>query len=151
MPGEGLSSGRGAGAAAIAAVTALVIGIVLASCGGGSASASGAPRRSVSLHSFALPLTAAPGRPSLTGACYWQYPGYPDEVAGHVAASSPVASFTVQCLEGTTDLGGLYITGYCHHLVSSMVSGNPDRNGLASDQPPPWDRWECIPRASSTG
>jgi len=147
MPGEALSAGRGAGAtAAIAAVAALVTCIVLAACGGGSAaSASGGPSSGVKPHSFALPLTAAPGQPSLTDACQWQYPGYPDLVAGHVARSSPVASSTVQCLDGTTDLGGLYITGYCRHLVSGMVSDNPDRNGLASDQPPPWDQWECIP------
>jgi hypothetical protein len=146
MPGEALSAGRGAGAAAIAAVTALVTGIVLTACGGGSApSASGDPGRSVSPHSFALPLTAAPGRPSLTGACHWQYPGHPDAVAEHVAGSSPLASWTVQCLDGTTDLGGLYLTRYCDHLISGMVSDDPDRNGLASDQPPPWDQWECIP------
>jgi hypothetical protein len=152
MPGEARSAGRGAGAAAIAAVAALVIGIVLAACGGGSShSASDDRSSSVNLHSFALPLAAAPDRPSLTGACHWQYPGHPDAVAEHVAASSTVASSTVQCLDGTTDLGGLYLTGYCHHLIDGMVSDNPDRKGLASDHPPPWDQWECVPAAGSTG
>jgi hypothetical protein len=149
MRGEALSARRGAGAAAvIAAVAALVTGIVLASSGGSSApSARAGPSRSLHRASFALPLTAAPGRPSLTGACHWQYPGHRDAVAEHVAASSPVASSTVQCVAGATDLGGLYLTGYCRHLISGMVSANPVRNGPASDQPPPWDQWECIPRA----
>jgi hypothetical protein len=143
---KALSAGHGAGAAAIVVAAALATGIVLASCGGGSSpSASGGSSRSFKPNSFALPLTAAPGRPSLTGACQWQYPGNPGAVAEHVASSSPVASSTIECLDGITNLGGLHLTGYCNHLISGMVSDNPDRNGPASDQPPPWDQWECVP------
>jgi hypothetical protein len=143
---KALSAGHGGGAAAIVAAAALITGIVLASCGGGSSpSAGGGPSRGPKPHSFALPLTGAPGHPSLTAACAWQYPGNPGAVAEHVARSSPVASSTVQCLDGTTNLGGLHLTAYCNHLISGMVSDNPDRNGPASDQPPPWDQWECVP------
>jgi hypothetical protein len=124
----------------------LVTGIVLASCGAGSSpTASAGPSRSLQPSSFALPLTALPGSPSLTAACQWQYPGHPGAVADPVARSSPVASSTVQCLDGTANLGGLHLTAYCNHLISGMVSDNPDRNGPASDQPPPWDQWECVP------
>jgi hypothetical protein len=146
-PGGGTGRLRGVSAAAvIAVVAALVIGIVLAAGGGGSAaSASGGPSRGLNPDGFALPATAAPGRPSLTGACHWQYPGHPGAVAEHVARSSPITGDTVQCLDGTADLGGLYLSGYCDQLVSGMVAGNPDRNGPASGSPPPWDQWECIP------
>jgi hypothetical protein len=151
MPGDRPPRGGAGAAAAIAAVAALVI-LLASGCGGSSPPASGSPSSSVKPpHSFALPLTAAPGRPSLTGACHWQYPGHPDAAAEHVAGSSPLASWTVQCLDDTTDLGGLNLSRYCDHLVSGMVSDNPDRDGLASDQPPPWDKWECTPEAGSTG
>ena len=142
-----LSVGHGAGAIALAvAVAALVTGIVLNSTGGHSSpSARGGPSIRPIPASFDLPMTAAPGSPSLTGACHWQYPGNPGVVAEHVARSSPVASSTVQCLDGTTNLGGLNLSKYCGHLISGMVSDNPDRNGPASDQPPPWDQWECVP------
>lgn len=145
--GRALSAGHGAGAIALAvAVAALVTGIILTSSGGRSSpSASGGPRTRLNPDGFALPLTAAPGNPSLTGACHWQYPANPGAVAEHVAGSSPIESYTVQCLDGTANLGGLYLSGYCGHLVSGMVSDNPDRNGPASDRPPPWDQWECIP------
>jgi hypothetical protein len=140
---KALSAGHGPGAAAIVVAAVLATGIVLASCGGGSAG--GGPSRSFKPSSFALPLTAAPGSPSLTGACQWQYPGNPGAVAEHVARSSPVPSSTIECLDGTTNLGGLRLTEYCNHLISGMVSDNPARNGPASDQPPPWDQWECVP------
>jgi hypothetical protein len=90
-------------------------------------------------------MTAAPGSPTLTGACEWQYPDHPDAVAEHIADSDPTASYTVKCIDGNTYLGGLNLTGYCASLVSGMVSDNPDRGGPASDQPPPWDQWECVP------
>jgi hypothetical protein len=94
---------------------------------------------------FALPLTAASGSPSLTTACQWQYPSDPDAVAEQVPGSSTVAAYTVQCVDGSDNLGGLDLTGYCGSLVSGMVATNPDSAGPATDQPPPWDRWECVP------
>ena len=95
--------------------------------------------------SFALPVAAAPGNASLTGACRWQYPDDPNAMAEHVVGSSTIASYTVQCFAGGTDLGGLDLDGYCDSLVSGLRAYNPDRYGPASDQPPPWDQWECVP------
>lgn len=93
---------------------------------------------------FALPMTAAPGTPSLTGACQWQY-GDPNAIAKHVPGSDPTPSYTVHCLDGATDHGGLNLNGYCDNLLSGMRSDNPDRYGSATDQPRPWEQWECVP------
>ena len=95
--------------------------------------------------SFALPMGAAPGNASLTNACRWQYRDNPDAMAEPVAGSNPIASYAVQCFDGGSDLGGLNLDGYCDSLVSGMQAYNPDRYGPASDQPPPWDQWECVP------
>ena len=90
-------------------------------------------------------MSAAPGNASLTNACRWQYPDDPHAMAEQVADSNPIASYTVQCFDGGINLGGLNLYGYCNSLVGGMQPYNPDRYGPASDQPPPWDRWECVP------
>jgi hypothetical protein len=114
-----------------------------------AASASGSSGNAVNPHGFDLPLTAASGTPSLTGACQWQYPSDPGAVAQDVPGSSTVAAYTVQCVDGSDNLGGLDLSGYCGSLVSGMVATNPDSAGAATDQPPPWEQWECTP--PSTG
>jgi hypothetical protein len=93
---------------------------------------------------FALPMTAAPGNPSLTDACQQSY-NDSNAAAVDVPDSSTVPSYTVQCLDGSTDLGGLNLNTYCDSLVSGMLADNPDRGGPATDAPPPWDQWECVP------
>lgn len=94
--------------------------------------------------SFALPMIAAPRIPSLTDACQWQY-GDPNAIATDIPGSDPTPSYTVRCLDGSSDIGGLYLDTYCNHLVSGMRAYNPDRYGSATDQPPPWEQWECAP------
>ncbi len=90
-------------------------------------------------------MTAPTGSPSLTGACEWQYPDHPDALAEQVPGSNPTPSYTIKCFDGSTYLGGMYLTGYCDSLVSGMVADNPDRYGPVSDEPPPWEQWECVP------
>jgi hypothetical protein len=65
--------------------------------------------------------------------------------AVHNPNSSTVAAYTVQCVGSSGDLGGLDLSGYCASLVSGMVATNPDTTGPATDQPPPFERWECVP------
>jgi serine/threonine protein kinase len=94
---------------------------------------------------FALPVIAATGSPSLNAACRWQYPSDPTVAALHIPNSSSVAAYTVQCVGSSGTLGGLDLSGYCASLVSGMVATNPDTTGPATDQPPPFERWECVP------
>jgi hypothetical protein len=95
---------------------------------------------------FALPMTATRGAPSLTAACRWQYPGHPKVIAEHIAGSNPVASYTVQCVDADSDLGGIDLDGYCGSLIGGMQADEPDRFGQASDVPAPWNQWECVPK-----
>jgi len=90
-----------------------------------------------------LPLTAASGAPSLTDACQRQT-GDTNAVAVDVPGSDPTPSYTVQCLDGGSNLGGLDLNAYCAD-IAGMQSDNPDRFGAATDQPPPWEQWRCVP------